>query len=216
MAENTPGSMVSHKYVSRTEPLRVHWGWRVTTLANDDHFKAFLSVWSTRQMWKTWSWRPSDDGFKGEYSVNGRGNVWVIWIPSHWKSLILFPGAPLSFPPSMLLSHLQFLFSPAVFLLLVWQGHLYQDRVADPGHQREAPPHSPIYQHPWWWSCQLWDFLAVFSELLVTLSAFKLWDAFHKNKPAWSPQVVSSARIDYCKDRNSPSLKGKFMKGKLL
>ena len=167
-------------------------------------------------MWKTWSRRPSADCFKGEYSVNGRGSVWETWIPSHWKSLTLFPGGPLSYPPSMPLSRLQFLFSPAVFLLIIWQGQLHQDRVADPGLERGAPPHPPIYQHPWWWSCRLWDFLAVFSELLVTLSAFKLWDAFHKNKPAWSPQVVSSAPTECCKDRNSPSLKGKFLKRKLL
>ena len=169
------------------------------------------------QMGKTWSWRLSGDCFKGEYSVNGRGNVRVPWTPSPWKPPVLSPVAP-SFLHSMLPSLLQFLFFPPVFMLIVRKGHLHHNRIADPGPEREATPaaRAPTYQHPWWWSCQLLDFLAASSEMLVTLSGFKLLDAFHENKPAWSPRVVSSARIEYCKEHNSPSLKGKFMKRKLL
>lgn len=59
-----------------------------------------------------------------------------------------------------------------------------------------------------------WTFWLVSSEMLVTLCGFKLWGAFHENKPAWSPWVISSAYIEYCKEHKSPSLKGKFMKKK--
>lgn len=118
---------------------------------------------------------------------------------------LCFPCNLCSLPPSCLPSSLCFFSSVQIVREVRFAAH----RRDCPSAEQEDPITS-------WKIHKILDVLACIFGDACNLCGFKLWGAFHENKPAWNLWVISSAWIEYCKEHNSLFLRGKFMKRKLL